>query len=133
MHPSISMLALRVLSLPILCASLLACAGPDDRGPSSPVADAHRPGDLIFPFESDGSMRSRDREATTRMRRPHRIDSAPAAFDASAVFPRSATNRCSVIGDAPIGGADALRFESIADECRLRIDSTARRPWMRVR
>jgi hypothetical protein len=71
MHPSISRAALHglflpLLSLPLLCVSLLACAGPDDRGPSSPVAGAHRPGALILSFEPDGGMRRSSADGDAR-------------------------------------------------------------------
>jgi hypothetical protein len=57
------------------------------------------------------------------------------AFDGAAAS-RSATNRCSAIGNAPHRrhcDADALWVEPLAHECRAHIDAAARRPWLRVR
>ncbi len=128
----------RTAILPVLAmsASLAACAGPDDRAPSSPVAGTYRSGALTLDLEPGGSVRLADARGGVRMRGAHRVDGDVLVLDAYPP-PRSAPAPCAGQGSAArfrlLRMEDGLRLSPLADACPAPAAAIGRRAWARLR
>lgn len=119
------------LALPV---ALLACAGPDDRAPSSPVAGSYRSGQLTLDLEPGGGVRLADAQGRVRMRGAHRVDGDVLVLDTYAPMQGAPDSCARHDGNARyrvLRAEGGLRLSPLADACPARTVAIGRRAWMR--
>lgn len=122
--------------LALLPAALAACAGPDDRAPSSPVAGSYGAGALRLDLEPDGGLRLADAHGGTWLRGAHRVDGDVLVLEAYTPA-RSELASCARPHDAAryrlLRIDRGLRLVPLADACLVRMAAVGGRAWTRLR